>query len=94
MSAVLDFCLTRLAADPNVSPAFKRAVLRPVFTVADEPLIHFVIFDGYDDADLPTTDDFHVNRKEAASILRRQHREGAYIERRGAGYYIEPKDAA
>lgn len=78
------------------------AVLRPVFTVADEELIRFVIFSGHDDNGLPEFDDFRVDRKEAALIVRKHHADRAYIERRRpeeqnyafGDYYIEPKVAA
>ncbi len=86
---------------------FANSLLRPVLTVADEDLVRFVIADGYDDADRPAWEEFSVDRKQAASILRKHHRDGAYIEKRKARpaknrydflcfphFYIEPKEPA
>lgn len=78
--------------------------LRPVFTVADEDLIRFVIYAGpNDDTGAPEFDEFSVDRKEAALIVRNHRRLGSFIERRAVEpgsytdqcfgrFYIEPKD--
>ncbi len=72
--------------------AFANAVMRPVFTVADEPLVRFRIFVMFDDTEtVPLYDDFEVDRKAAWGILRTHRRAGDYIERRDGGFYIEPK---
>lgn len=63
-----------------------------VCTPADEALVRFRIFDMFDDTEtVPLFDDFSVDRREAASILRKHRAESAYIERRAGGWYIEPK---
>ncbi len=85
---------------------FPKLELVPVLSVADEPLIRFVIYAGAnEDTEQSEFDVFSVDRKAAASIVRKHRRAGSYVERRdpsepdyryGGGhcgnYYIEPRE--
>ncbi len=87
---------------------FPKLELVPVHTVADEQLIRFVIYAGAnEDTEQSEFDVFSVDRKAAASIVRKHRRAGSYVERRDPGepnykfggghcghYFIEPRDAA
>ena len=57
-----------------------QTIFTPVATVADEELIRFVIYTGPDEYDRPEFDDFSVDRRAAAGILRKHHADGAFIE--------------
>ena len=52
-------------------------------------VISFEVYDGRDDAELPTFVSVTMNRSEASYYLRACRAGAAYIERRGNVYYVE-----